>query len=54
LAVSILLGQRQGNAGRDIPGITRELVGQEFPLVISAEVTIPDQSKIMRAYNDGS
>src|SRR5271168_3884593 len=32
------------------PGITRELVGQEFPLVISAEVTIPDQSKIMRAY----
>ena len=32
------------------PGITRELVGQEFPLVISAEITIPDQSKIMRSY----
>jgi hypothetical protein len=32
------------------PGITRELVGQEFPLVISAEIAIPDQSKIMRAY----
>src|SRR5215469_12873918 len=32
------------------PGITRELVGQEFPLVISAEVAIPDQSKIMRSY----
>jgi hypothetical protein len=32
------------------PGIMRELVGQEFPLVISAEVTIPDQSKIMRSY----
>ena len=32
------------------PGITRELVGQEFPLVISTEITIPDQSKIMRSY----
>jgi type IV secretory pathway VirB4 component len=32
------------------PGITRELVSQEFPLVISAEITIPDQSKIMRSY----
>src|SRR5579871_4056941 len=32
------------------PGIMRELIGQEFPLVISAEVTIPDQSKIMRSY----
>jgi hypothetical protein len=32
------------------PGITRELVGQEFPLVISAEIMIPDQSKIMRSY----
>jgi len=32
------------------PGITRELLGQEFPLVISAEITIPDQSKIMRSY----
>jgi type IV secretory pathway VirB4 component len=32
------------------PGITRELVGQEFPLVISAEIAIPDQSKVMRSY----
>ncbi len=32
------------------PGITRDLVGQEFPLVISAEVMIPDQSKIMKSY----
>jgi type IV secretory pathway VirB4 component len=32
------------------PGITRELVGQEFPIVISAEIAIPDQSKIMRSY----
>ena len=36
------------------PGITRELVGQEFPLVISAEIAIPDQSKIMRSYKRGS
>ncbi len=32
------------------PGITRELVAQEFPLVISAEIAIPDQSKIVRSY----
>jgi hypothetical protein len=32
------------------PGIMRELVAQEFPLVISSEVSIPDQSKIMRSY----
>jgi hypothetical protein len=32
------------------PGISRELVSQEFPLVISAEIAIPDQSKIMKSY----
>lgn len=32
------------------PGIMRELVSQEFPLVISAEIAIPDQSRIMRTY----
>jgi type IV secretory pathway VirB4 component len=32
------------------PGIMREILGQEFPIVVSAEVTIPDQSKIMRSY----
>ena len=32
------------------PGIMRQLVGQEFPIVVSAEVTIPDQSRIMRSY----
>jgi len=32
------------------PGIARELVAQDFPLVISAEISIPDQSKIMRSY----
>jgi type IV secretory pathway VirB4 component len=32
------------------PGIMRELVSQEFPLVVSSEIAIPDQSKIMRSY----
>ena len=32
------------------PGISRELVSQEFPFVISAEIAIPDQSKIMKSY----
>jgi type IV secretory pathway VirB4 component len=32
------------------PGIMRELVAQEFPVVVCAEVTIPDQSKVMRSY----
>jgi hypothetical protein len=32
------------------PGIMRELVAQDFPLVVSAEVSIPDQSRIMRSY----
>jgi hypothetical protein len=32
------------------PGIMRELVAQEFPVVVSAEVCIPDQSRIMRSY----
>jgi hypothetical protein len=32
------------------PGIMRELVAQDFPIVVSAEVSIPDQSRIMRSY----
>jgi TraG P-loop domain len=32
------------------PGIMRELVAQEFPVVVSAEVSIPNQSRIMRSY----
>ena len=31
------------------PGIMRELVAQEFPIVVSAELTIPDERKIMRS-----
>ena len=32
------------------PGTMREIVGQEFPIVASVEVTIPDQAKVMRSY----
>ena len=32
------------------PGILRELVVMDFPLVINAEVTIPDQSKSIKQY----
>jgi hypothetical protein len=32
------------------PGIMRDLAGQEFPLVVSAEVVIPDQGKVMKSY----
>ena len=32
------------------PGIMRELVAREFPVVVSAEVSIPEQSRIMRSY----
>jgi hypothetical protein len=32
------------------PGILRELVVMEFPLVINAEVTLPDQSKSIKQY----
>ena len=32
------------------PGILRELMIQDFPLVVSAEFTIPEQSKVVRSY----
>src|SRR5262249_53463432 len=32
------------------PGILRELMVLDFPLVVSAEVTTPDQSKVIRHY----
>lgn len=32
------------------PGILRELVVMDFPLVINAEVTLPDQSKAIKQY----
>jgi hypothetical protein len=32
------------------PGLMRELVNLEFPVVVSTEVLIPDQARIVRAY----
>ena len=32
------------------PGILRELVGLDFPLIINAQVTIPDQAKVLKCY----
>jgi hypothetical protein len=32
------------------PGILRELVGLGFPIVVSAQLTIPDQTKVLKGY----
>jgi type IV secretory pathway VirB4 component len=32
------------------PGILRELIGLDFPLIINAQVTIPDQTKVLKGY----
>jgi len=32
------------------PGILRELIGLDFPFVVSAQVTIPDQTKVLKTY----
>lgn len=32
------------------PGILRELVALDFPFVVNAQVTIPDQTKILKSY----
>lgn len=32
------------------PGILRELCGLDFPLIINAQVTIPDQTKVLKSY----
>jgi hypothetical protein len=32
------------------PGILRELAGLNFPIVINAQVTIPDQAKVLKSY----
>jgi len=32
------------------PGILRELVGLDFPLIITAQITIPDQAKVLKGY----
>src|SRR5258708_9621700 len=32
------------------PGILRGLVGLDFPLIINAQITIPDQAKVLKGY----
>ena len=32
------------------PGILRELVGLDFPLIVNAQITIPDQAKVLKGY----
>lgn len=32
------------------PGILRELVGLDFPIIVTAQVTIPDQAKVLKGY----
>jgi TraG P-loop domain len=32
------------------PGILRELVGLDFPIIVSAQITIPDQAKVLKGY----
>lgn len=32
------------------PGLLRELAALDFPLVVSAQVTIPDQAKVLKSY----
>src|SRR6202000_1245500 len=32
------------------PGILRELVALDFPIVVNAQLTIPDQTKVLKGY----
>src|SRR5579872_3690860 len=32
------------------PGILKELIGLDFPIIINAQVTIPDQAKVLKGY----
>ena len=32
------------------PGILRELIGLDFPLIVTAQITIPDQAKVLKGY----
>lgn len=32
------------------PGILRELVGLDFPIIVNAQLTIPDQNKVLKGY----
>ena len=32
------------------PGVLRELIGLDFPLIVNAQITIPDQAKVLKGY----
>ena len=32
------------------PGILRELVGLDFPIIVNVQITIPDQAKVLKGY----
>jgi hypothetical protein len=32
------------------PGILRELIGLDFPLIVNAQIAIPDQAKVLKGY----
>ena len=32
------------------PGILRELVGLDFPIIVNVQITIPDQTKVLKGY----
>src|ERR1700720_76067 len=32
------------------PGVLRELIGLDFPIIVNAQVTIPDQAKVLKGY----
>src|SRR5947199_234972 len=38
------------NPARTFPGMLRELLRMDFPLVINAEVSLPDQVKVVKKY----
>jgi hypothetical protein len=32
------------------PGVLRELIGLNFPIIVNAQITIPDQAKVLKGY----
>jgi hypothetical protein len=34
------------------PGILRELISLDFPIIINAQITIPDQTKVLKSYKN--
>jgi hypothetical protein len=32
------------------PGVLRELIGLDFPIIVNAQISIPDQAKVLKGY----